>query len=499
MKPLCLAAVAVSAVFASSPEVSTRGECTAACSSVAKLYPEQLISPSSSAYAKAQESYWSEQQRSRDPACFFQPTSAEQVQAAIVHVKRAGCLFSIKGGGHSYNSRGSSIDGGFQFDLVNLNQVNIHQDRRSLIVGPGVRWGPLFKLLEGQGLIAVGGRDVGVGVPGFTFGGGLSNLASVRGWAADNLESFDIVLASGELVTANAKSNPDLFRAVRGGGGHNFGIVVSLTTKLYDYNGMWGGLRIHSQDTFDDLWDAYDTYIRRLPADGKAHLYVDFARQNGSVVGVTFMAYPEPVQDPPVFDSFRSIPSVVDTLRLANYSDLSDEQAKAIDSRGRRNAGWTQAIEFDIDLIKSVVDFWIKTTEDISKRVDAGLDFNIITPGMRNWAARNGTANAMGLEGPDEPLINIMLSMAWDDESLDREVLNTYRRLNEGIRKLAGDRYHRFKYMNYAHLEQDVIASYGEKNKRFLKQVAAKFDPDSIFQKLQPGGFKLDGLRRQNN
>ncbi|KAH7141747.1 hypothetical protein EDB81DRAFT_899034 [Dactylonectria macrodidyma] len=161
---------------------------------------------------------------------------------------------------------------------------------------------------------------------------------------------------------------------------------------------MWGGLRIHSENNFDAVWDAYDTYIQQLPKDGKAHLYVDFTRRNGSLLAATFMAYPELVQDPAIFDSFRSIPSEYDSLRLANYSGLSEEQAEAIFSRGRRNSGWTQAIEYDIDLIKSIQEFWVKGTESISEKVDAGLDFNMIAPSMRNWAARNRSANVLGLE-----------------------------------------------------------------------------------------------------
>lgn len=93
------------------------------------------------------------------------------MKAALIEVRRAGCLFAIKGGGHSSNHQGSSIQDGFQFDLVNLNHVKIADDNKSVSVGPGVKWGPLYKMLEERGLMAVGGRDFGVGVPGFIFGG----------------------------------------------------------------------------------------------------------------------------------------------------------------------------------------------------------------------------------------------------------------------------------------------------------------------------------------
>lgn len=84
------------------------------------------------------------------------------------------CHFSIKGGGHSSNVGASSITGGFQFDLAKLREFKISDDKKSVTVGPGWRWGELLQQLEPLGVIVVGGRDAGVGVPGFVFGGTYS-------------------------------------------------------------------------------------------------------------------------------------------------------------------------------------------------------------------------------------------------------------------------------------------------------------------------------------
>lgn len=95
----------------------------------------------------------------------------------MLEVVKRNCPFAIKGGGHSSNPDGCSVNAGFQFDLANLNHVEIAEDRSSVRVGPGVRWGDLFKILEPHGVIAAGGRDYGVGVPGFIFGGRNSPTA----------------------------------------------------------------------------------------------------------------------------------------------------------------------------------------------------------------------------------------------------------------------------------------------------------------------------------
>ncbi|KAH7177106.1 hypothetical protein EDB81DRAFT_864428 [Dactylonectria macrodidyma] len=359
-------------------------------------------------------------------------------------------------------------------------------------VGPGVRWGPLLQTLEKEGVIAVGGRDFGVGVPGFVFGGGLSYLSAQYGWGIDNLVSSDIVLANGDLITVDSASHPDLNQALRGGGAHNFGIVTSLTLKIYPYKGMWGGVNVVAEKHFDAFFDEYDTYTRNLVKDGKAHMILDFVRKDGEMVAAQFVGYPDSLPNPHIYDGFRRIPSVMNTLRLADYSALAAEVAEVTDSGGQRNGYWTTAMEYDINLLKAVYKLWAEKTETC--RMKTVLDFNHITPGMRNKAAREGKRNLYGLEGPDEPLSNILLTATWDNESDDEEAASLLKSLGDAIDDLA--RRHgkslQFRYMNYANQQQDVIAGLGAENKAFLIEVAAKYDPEAVFQKLQPGTFKID-------
>ncbi|KAB8217744.1 hypothetical protein BDV33DRAFT_176750 [Aspergillus novoparasiticus] len=465
---------------------------------LAALYPALVIDPSSRAYTESQHSFWSACQRQNTPVCFFQPENSEQVQRAMVEVVRAKCPFVIKGGGHSANPLGSSIRGGVQFDLVKLNHVEIAADKQTVRVGPGVRWGDLFLVLEKAGVIAVGGRDYGVGVPGFVFGGGISYYSNLHGWGIDNLVSVDIVLATGETVTVNSSDHLDLFKAIRGGGAHNFGIVTSLTLKLYPFQGMWGGMNVVSEEHFDAVFAAYDVYTKDLFRNGKAHIIMDFFRQDGEMVVAQFMGYPEPLSDPPIFENLRRIPSALNTLRLADNSDLASEMAQVTDSTGKRNSYWTLAMEYDINLLRSAFELWARKTKPLANRFRFAFDVNHITPAMRNKAAREGRHNVYGLEGPDEPLTNILLTAVWEQERDDAQVQCILRDLGEALEALAQSRgKHRlFKYMNYANHEQDVISGFGSKSKAFLLAVSAKYDPESVFQKLQTGGFKLDASGR---
>ncbi|KAE8156552.1 hypothetical protein BDV40DRAFT_305962 [Aspergillus tamarii] len=464
---------------------------------VAELCPTQVIDPSSSAFKGAQNSFWNQVQRQKTPECFFQPAEAHQVAKAMLEVVKRDCPFAIKGGGHSSNPDGCTVNAGFQFDLANLNHIEIAEDKLSVRVGPGVRWGDLFKVLEPQGVIAVGGRDYGVGVPGFIFGGGISYLSAQEGWGIDHLLAVDIVLANGQQITVDKNSHPDLNRALHGGGAHNYGIVTNLTLKLHPYQGMWGGYYAVQEDHFDAVFTAYDNYTRSLPANGKAHMIVDFFRRDGVMIAVHFMGYPEPLADPPIYDEICRIPSVGNTLRLADYSNLAAEMQNVTDSRGKRNAYWTVCMAYDLDLLRSAYTAWAQITEPYAKRLRFAFDVNHITPAMRNKGAGEGYGNVYGLEGPNEPLTNILLTSTWTDEADDEEVALVLGKLGAAIEDLSREhgKFQSFRYMNYAHQRQDVIASFGEKNKTFLKEVAAKYDPNGVFQRLQVGGFKLDGPR----
>ncbi|KAL4982399.1 hypothetical protein BDW68DRAFT_192192 [Aspergillus falconensis] len=475
-----------------------KAQVDAAVNAVTALFPKQIVQAPSATFKESQEGYWNTIQRRKLPACFFQPTTVAEVQQGLVEVVKAGCPFAIKSGGHSSNPEGSSVEGGFQFDLRNLNHVEVSDDRMRVRVGPGMRWGDLYLQLERQGLTAVGGRDFGVGVAGFVFGGGISYFSTKHGWGIDNLESVDIVLANGHLVVTSAESHRDLFKALRGGGAHNFGIVTSLTLKVHPYNGFWGGRNVVAEEHFDELFRAYDQYTRDLVKDVNAHMIVDFFRHDGRMVAVQFMGYTEPVANPTIYDRICAIPSVDRTLRLADHSNLAAEMAEVTDSRGKRNAYWTLAMGYDINLLRSVYNVWAKITAPFSDRLRFALDVNHITPAMRIKAAREGRENVYGLEDLDVTMTLVLLTAVWEKESDDDEVNLILKRLYHAIESLTREfgHSHSFRYMNYAHHEQDVIAGFGDANKLFLLEVAARYDPEGIFQHLQRGGFKLSPSKR---
>lgn len=94
-----------------------------------------------------------------------------------------------------------------------------------------------------------------VGVPGLILGGGISHFASKRGWACDNVASFELVTASGAAIDVSASSYPDLYWALRGGG-NNFGIVANFKLDAFPLKDMWGGMRVYLENSFPAVLDA---------------------------------------------------------------------------------------------------------------------------------------------------------------------------------------------------------------------------------------------------
>ena len=131
---------------------------------------------------------------------------------------------AIKGGG-AHSSTWASSDGGIVIDLCFLNKVTLPQDKQSITVQGGALWGDVYQVCR-QGEVDVpGGPFWLIGVGGFTLGGGRGPLSGERGLVIDNLIDATVVLADGRIVKADANQEPDLFWAIRGGGG-NFGVVT---------------------------------------------------------------------------------------------------------------------------------------------------------------------------------------------------------------------------------------------------------------------------------
>jgi hypothetical protein len=167
----------------------------------------------------------------RLPALIVRAKGFADVIDAVNFARDHGLPVSIKGGGH--NVAGHAVcDGGLMIDLGLMRSVRVNPQARRAHVEGGATWGDVDRETQAFGLATPGGLISDTGVAGLTLAGGIGWLRSRWGLCVDNVVSFDVVTAAGELITASADRNQDLYWALRGGGG-NFGVVVNFEFALH--------------------------------------------------------------------------------------------------------------------------------------------------------------------------------------------------------------------------------------------------------------------------
>jgi FAD/FMN-containing dehydrogenase len=179
----------------------------------------------------------------RSPALIARCRTAADVVAALAFAARAGLEVSVRGGGHNVAGR-AVVDDGLMIDLAQMKDIAVDPAARTATAGAGVTWRELNDAAAAHGLAVTGGAVSSTGIAGLTLGGGLGWLMAKHGLAADNLLAAEVVTAAGAVVRADAETEPDLYWALRGGGG-NFGVVTSFTYRLHPVTTVIGGLIAH--------------------------------------------------------------------------------------------------------------------------------------------------------------------------------------------------------------------------------------------------------------
>lgn len=242
----------------------------------------------------------------------------------------------------------ANIQDGVTIDLSGLNQFIISDDKSLATVGPGLRWGEVYQKLEAYGLAFPGGRSGQVGVGGYLLGGmsiwkspnraqanrGLTGGSSYfipHGFGCDNVAAYQIVLASGTILTVTASTHGDLFKALKGGSS-NFGIVTSYVIRPFPLGGIWGGnMNYLAEATVDQQLKAFNEFAgnEKFDTNAAVQMSIAFAPSIGNVfVDQAFYALPQ--VNPPALQPFTNIqPQAGNETALSTLAPFAIADAKA--------------------------------------------------------------------------------------------------------------------------------------------------------------------------
>jgi hypothetical protein len=223
----------------------------------------EIIMPSDASYDETRQVF--NAMIDKHPGMFAMCTDVADVIASVNFARENDLTVAIRGGGHNGGGLGL-CDDGLVIDLSGIKFVRVDTSNNTVRVGGGNIWGEVDHATHPFGLAVPAGIISTTGVGGLTLGGGVGYLSRKYGLTIDNLLEADMVLADGTFVTISANQNPDLFWAIRGGGG-NFGVVTSFKFQAHPVTNVFGGPTLWPIEKTDEIMEWFHEFIHNAPDD----------------------------------------------------------------------------------------------------------------------------------------------------------------------------------------------------------------------------------------
>jgi FAD/FMN-containing dehydrogenase len=283
-----------------------------------------IIAPGGAEYESASRSVLA----SGSPAYVLRPTSVGDVQAGVRFAAGTGLVLSVRGGGHGFAGFGTNDDG-VVIDLRRLANVEIVDKERHLVrIGGGATWGQVAATLDPYGLAISSGDTKSVGVGGLTLTGGIGWKVRKYGLALDNVVAAEVVTANGLVVHASAEENPELFWAIRGGGG-NFGIVTAFEFVAHATTDVFYGTIAFPASETAGVLQGWADYLRTAPEELTSIAYFANPLAGGPEAPVEIhVAFDsdDAALAAKAIDPIRHLGTVIDDdVALKRYADILEE------------------------------------------------------------------------------------------------------------------------------------------------------------------------------
>ncbi|KAF5354563.1 hypothetical protein D9758_011191 [Tetrapyrgos nigripes] len=482
------------------------------CTTLSETLPDPAIVhfPGSAEYEDQQLDYFISQQTELHPSCRVSPTTSSEVSLVVKTLTEHSCPFSVRSGGHM-SWRASNIARGIALDLGQLNGIDVDEKKGAVRLGPGSNWGRVYTALEPYNLSTVGGRVPEVGVGGYFLGGryisfhvpmdqldsnhcddsigGISLLSFRHGFGSDNVINYQVVLANGTLVNANATSHPDLFWALKLGS-TNFGIVTRFDVFTYPLAEIWSGGRIYALDP------------QETPQ--LLHNWVSFSRKSASsrgelqavVLGKGSVTVWHGSLDPSPSPPLSTATSITDTTRSTTLLKFLDELQPGLGDQ-KRTRWFTFTVKLDATFLWDVHSYAREIYDELGHVSE--LQWEIaIQPIAKSFMRASSETGANPFRNvlmeSKEDLALILLISTWRDQSNDKAMYKAMSKLGAWSEDTARQRriLNNFLYLNYANEEQSVYArSVNQEDLARMRRVKKMYDLDNALGRLWKGGFKI--------
>jgi FAD/FMN-containing dehydrogenase len=435
----------------------------------------EAIRPDEAGYDEAR-AVWNAM-HDRRPALIARPRSAPEVAAAIAYARASNLLIAVRAGGHSMPGH-STCDDGLVIDLRALNRVTVDPARKRATVGGGALLGDLDRATQQHGLIVPAGVVSHTGVAGLTLGGGVGRLMRRFGLTIDSLLSAEVVTADGRILRTSPDQYPELFWALRGGGG-NFGVVTEFEFALHELSDLLILATFHPLDEARKVMERGRQEMADLAARDEL-LWTSFLRRASDVPWM-----------PPELVGRHGIMSLVEWSGdpdegRARLTEIRDDLAPAASDLSVVPFLFMQTVTDD--LFAHGLRTYIKAgfAADLADGlIDALLDRAVLLESPISQVELLALGGAISRVSPDAtafPFRNarwlINVPATWRDAADDEREIAWARETYAAIRPHLSEG----SYVNFMGDDEDdsAAAAYGRTIER-LAQVKAAYDPENTF------------------
>jgi FAD/FMN-containing dehydrogenase len=415
----------------------------------------------------------------RRPALIARCESAADVAQAVGFARAHGLELAVRGGGHNY--AGFAVcDGGLMLDLSRMNRVTVDPAARRAVCGGGATWADVDAATQAHGLATVGGFVSHTGIGGLTLGGGIGWLSRKAGLSADNLVGAEVVTANGRILRASAEEHPDLFWALRGGGG-NFGVVTSFEYGLHPVGPtVHLGLFFWGADRGREALRFSREFVKTVPADMGLLIagmtappapFVPEPYQNRVGYGLLLVGFGAAEEHGAVVERVRAaMPPLFELVTPIPYTGLQQMFDEGL--------AWGQHAYEKALYLDELTDDAIEVMLEHFPRRHSPLSLAAVFVMDGAYAAVGADATAFGGDRRARIVFNVSGNCP-DAELYERERA-WVRAFWEALRPLARTS---GSYVNYmTEYEEDrVRAAYGAAKYDRLARIKAEYDPENVF------------------